>query len=98
MVTLDDIIKRSSYINRSNMNEEYTRYHNKTNLLLESNTDRFGDKKFILQQKRLFNYFTILAFCNNQFAANETLFHHRLFAIPNFLDCALLTNPYKRPR
>lgn len=55
MVTLDDIIKRSSYINRSNMNEEYTRYHNKTNLLLESNTDRFGDKKFILQHWQSLN-------------------------------------------
>lgn len=49
MITLDDIIKRSSYINNSNINEEYARYHNKTKLMLESNTDRFGDKKFILQ-------------------------------------------------
>lgn len=47
MVTIDDIIKRSSYMNHSNLNEEYARYHNKTKLLLESN--RFSDKKFILQ-------------------------------------------------
>lgn len=49
MVTIDDIIKRSSYMNHSNMNEEYNRYHNKAKLLLESNINRFEDTKFILQ-------------------------------------------------
>lgn len=55
MVTIDDIIKRSSYMNRFNLNEEYDRYHNKTKLLLESNADRFGDKKFILQHWQSLN-------------------------------------------
>ena len=55
MITLDDIVKRSSYINNSNMNEEYARYHNKTKMLLESNVDRFSDKKFILQHWQSLN-------------------------------------------
>lgn len=55
MVTIDDIIKRSSYMNYSNMNDEYARYHNRTKLLLEANTGRFGDKKFILQHWQSLN-------------------------------------------
>lgn len=55
MITLDDIIKRSSYINNSNMNDEYNRFHSRTKLLLESNTERFADKKFILQHWQSLN-------------------------------------------
>lgn len=55
MITIDDIAKRSSYMNYSNINEEYYRYHNKTKLLLESNTERFNDKKFILQHWQSLN-------------------------------------------
>lgn len=55
MVTIDDIIKRSSYMNHSNLNEEYARYHNKTKLLLESNNTKLGDKKFILQHWQSLN-------------------------------------------
>lgn len=55
MITLDDIVKRSSYINNSNMNEEYFRFHNRTKLLLESNVNRFADKKFILQHWQSLN-------------------------------------------
>ena len=54
MIIIDDIIKRSSYINRSD-NDEYARYHNKTKLLMESSVANFSDKKFILQHWQSIN-------------------------------------------
>lgn len=49
MITIDDIIKRSRYINCSTQSDEYIKYHNKTKLLLESNIDSIGNIKFVLQ-------------------------------------------------
>ena len=49
MISIDDIIKRSQYINLSNKKQEYSRYHTKAKLLIESNLYRFDDKKFLLQ-------------------------------------------------
>lgn len=49
MIKIDDIIKRSRYINLSNKKQEYDKYHEKSKLLLESNIYRFDDKKFLLQ-------------------------------------------------
>ena len=49
MVQIDDIIKRSRYINLTNHQQEYNRFHNKSKTLLESNYYRFNDKKFLLQ-------------------------------------------------
>lgn len=49
MICIDDIIKRSRYINLSNSKQEYDRYHIKSKLLSESNVYRFDDKKFLLQ-------------------------------------------------
>lgn len=49
MVQIDDIIKRSRYINLTNHQQEYNRFHNKSKALLESNVYRFNDKKFLLQ-------------------------------------------------
>lgn len=49
MISIDDIIKRSRYINLSNKKQEYDRYHIRSKLLTESNLYRFDDKKFLLQ-------------------------------------------------
>lgn len=49
MVQIDDIIKRSRYINLTNHQQEYNRFHAKSKMLLESNIYRFNDKKFLLQ-------------------------------------------------
>lgn len=49
MININDIIKRSRYINLSNKNQEYDKYHIKSKLLQESNLYRFDDKKFLLQ-------------------------------------------------
>ena len=49
MIKIDDIIKRSRYINLSNKKQEYDKYHTRSKLLLESNIYRFDDKKFLLQ-------------------------------------------------
>lgn len=48
MINIDDIVKRSNYIRNSLQEYEYNKYHNKTNLLLESN-NKFDNIKFILQ-------------------------------------------------
>ena len=55
MINIDDIIKRSNYINLSNQSDEYKKYHNKTKLLKESTIDRFSDTKFILQHWQSLN-------------------------------------------
>lgn len=55
MINIDDIIKRSNYMNLSNQKDDYSRYHNKTKLLLESSVNRFNDKKFILQHWQSIN-------------------------------------------
>ena len=49
MIQIDDIIKRSRYLNLSNKDQEYDKYHIKSKLLSESNVYRFNDKKFLLQ-------------------------------------------------
>lgn len=49
MVQIDDIITRSRYINLSNHQQEYNRFHTKSKTLLESTHYRFNDKKFLLQ-------------------------------------------------
>ena len=49
MININDIIKRSRYINLSSKNQEYDKYHIKSKLLQESNLYRFDDKKFLLQ-------------------------------------------------
>lgn len=49
MINIDDIIKRSRYINLSNKNQEYDKYHIKSKMLLESNVYNFSDIRFILQ-------------------------------------------------
>lgn len=49
MIQIDDIMKRSRYINLSNKEYEYNKFHNKSKMLLESNTCQFNDKKFLLQ-------------------------------------------------
>lgn len=48
MISIDDIFKRSRYINLSNT-QEYKRNHIKSKLLLESNVYNFGDIRFLLQ-------------------------------------------------
>lgn len=55
MINIDDIIKRSNYINRFIQEDEYNKYHNKTKLLLESTVDRFTNKKFILHHWQSIN-------------------------------------------
>lgn len=47
MIQIDDITKRSRYINNSNKKYEYSKFHNRIELLKESSN--FSDKKFILQ-------------------------------------------------
>ena len=49
MITIDDIIKRSRYLNMSNKEQEYAKHHNKSKLLMESNAYRFEDVRFLLQ-------------------------------------------------
>lgn len=49
MVNIDDIIKRSRYLNMSNKQQEYDKYHVKSKLLMESNLYRFDNVKFLLQ-------------------------------------------------
>lgn len=48
MINIDDIIKRSKYINNSMQKDNYIQYHNKTKLLIES-VNKFNNIKFILQ-------------------------------------------------
>lgn len=55
MIQIDDITKRSRYINSSNKDQEYNRFHNKTKTLLESKKYIFEDKKFILQHWQSIN-------------------------------------------
>lgn len=49
MITIDDIIKRSRYLNMSNKEQEYAKHHSKSKLLMESNAYRFEDVRFLLQ-------------------------------------------------
>ena len=48
MISINDIIKRSRYLNSSNHEQEYKQYHSKSKLFQESNVYRFEDKKFLL--------------------------------------------------
>ena len=49
MIQLDDIIKRSKYLNLSKKDQEFNQYHNRLNQFLESNIYSSNNIRFILQ-------------------------------------------------